>query len=215
MKRALSVGLGLALLSCGTNRPEIPPELLLAPGGGSGCDTPGYPEGPYGDEASTIAADLCFQGFRAPQKTHAAANLEQISLGSFYDPTGTTYEILLLNTAAVWCAVCKTEHRELPERYAELGPRGLAIMSALFQNAAGKPAALSDLETWVETFYVPFPMVLDPDYQVGSYASAETAPLNLVIDARTMRILDKFIGNQSQDLWQLIEGELARREASE
>jgi hypothetical protein len=103
----------------------------------------------------------------------------------------------------------------LPDHYAELAPRGLVILSALFQNNTGAPANLSDLVTWVEAFDVPFPMVLDPDYQLGDYASAETAPLNLVVDARTMRILDKFIGNQGEDLWRTIEAELARREASE
>jgi hypothetical protein len=36
----------------------------------------------------------------------------------------------------------------------------------------------ADLKLWVETFKVDFPMVLDPDYQLGNYATAETAPLN-------------------------------------
>ena len=206
----------LLLGACGTNRPEIPPELLKDPAPALGCSTPDYPAGPYGDDTDTLAVDRCFQGWRAPKKTaHTAPALEDISLGNFYDPKGTRYEILLLNTAAVWCSVCKTEHQTLPEHYAEYALCGLAIVSALFQNNAGKPAELADLKTWVEAFDVPFPMVLDPDYQLQDYASAETAPLNLVIDARTMRILAKFIGNQSRDLWQLVDDELARREASE
>jgi len=206
----------LALGACGTNRPEIPKELLENPGSSTGCDRPDYPSGPYGDDAGQLAVDRCFRGWRAPATTpHTEAALEDVSLGSFYDPMGEKYEILLVNTAAVWCSVCKTEHQTLPDHYAELAPRGLAIVSALFQNNTGAPAALSDLVTWVEAFDVPFPMVLDPDYQLGDYASAETAPLNLVVDARTMRILDKFIGNQGEDLWRTIEAELARREASE
>jgi hypothetical protein len=208
----------LALSACGTNRPKIPEELLRNPAGSSagGCSTPDYPEGPYGDHAGTVAADVCFQGFRTPTRTpHTEASLENVSLGNYFDPTGEKYEVLLVNTAAVWCSVCKTEHRSLPGHYTELAPRGLAIVSALFQNNAGKPAEFSDLKTWVEAYDVPFPMVLDPDYQLGSYASAETAPLNLVIDARTMQIMDKFIGNQSEDLWQLIEDTLAEREGSE
>lgn len=216
MRTAAALVVALCLGACGTNRPEIPPELLKDPSGPLGCGTPDYPAGPYGDDAGTLAVDRCFQGWRAPQKTpHTATALEDVSLGNFYDPTGTRYELLLLNTAAVWCSVCKTEHQTLPEHYADYSPRGLAIVSALFQNNAGKPAELSDLKTWVESFDVPFPMVLDPDYQLQDYASAETAPLNLVIDARTMRILAKFIGNQSRDLWQVIDDELTRREASE
>jgi hypothetical protein len=208
--------LGLALGACGTNRPEIPEELLRDPAGSNGCSAPDYPAGPYGDDPDTTASNLCFQGFRAPlDAPHTASALEDLSLGNFYDPEGKTYEVLLVNTAAVWCSVCKTEHRSLPEHYRELAPHGLAIVSALFQNSKGAPAEFSDLKTWVEAFDVPFPMVLDPDYQLGSYASAETAPLNLVIDARTMQIMHKFIGNQSEDMWRLIADELASREGSE
>lgn len=215
MTRAALVLATLALGACGTNRPEIPPELLENPGNATSCDRPDYPAGPYGDDQGSVAADRCFRGWLAPAKTaHTEAALQDISLGSFYDPKGEKYEILLVNTAAVWCSVCKTEHQTLPDDYKELAPRGLAIVSALFQNSTGGPASLADLTTWVEAFDVPYPMVLDPDYQLGDYAAASTAPLNLVVDARTMRILDKFIGNQGEDLWRTIEAELARREAA-
>jgi len=216
VRRALAFLLGLPLAACGTNRPEIPPELLANPAASTGCATESYPAGPYGDDMGSIAADRCFRGWRAPRTTaHTEDTLENVALGNYYDPKGAKTEILLVNTAAVWCAVCKSEQQTLPEHYTALAPHGLAIVSALFQNGAGDPAALSDLKTWVETFDVPFPMVLDPDYQLGDYASADTAPLNLVIDARTMGILRVFIGNQSKDLWDFIEGELARREAAE
>jgi len=216
VKRAFTLLATLALGACGTNRPEIPPELLANPAASGSCDSPDYPAGPYGDDPGSLAADRCFRGFGTPASSpHTASALEDISLGNFYDPTGEKYEILLVNSAAVWCSVCKSEHQTLPDHYAERAPRGLAIVSALFQNNKGAPAELSDLVTWVEAFDVPFPMVLDPDYQLGDYASAETAPLNLVVDARTMRIIDKFIGNQGEDLWRSIDAELTRREASE
>jgi hypothetical protein len=214
VKALATLTLVAALAACGTNRPEIPPELLANPPSAGGCDTINYPSGPYGTAVDTIAADACFRGWRNPSSApHVESSLEDISLGSFYDPTGDTYELLLVNTAAVWCAACKNEHKTLPAHYAALAPRGLAILSALFQDNAGKPAALSDLTTWVETFHVTFPMALDPDYQLGTYASAETAPLNLVVDARNIQIMEKFVGDQSTLLWQLIEDELARREA--
>ena len=98
-------------------------------------------------------------------------------------------------------------------RYEEFAPRGLVIVGALFQDERADAADLSDLAAWVETFDVPFPMALDPSYQMGAYASAETAPLNLVIDARDMRILRKYIGDQGALLWPFVEAELARREA--
>lgn len=218
-RRAGLLLVGLALVGCGTNKPRIPPELLANPGDSglaAGCDTPGYPDGPYGSDAGGVAANTCFRGFTTPGSSpHTEAALTELSLGAFYDPTGKEYELLLVNSAAVWCAVCKSEHRTLGQHYAELAPHGLGLVSALFQNNAGEPADFDDLKQWVETFDVKFPMVLDPDYQLGTYARATTAPLNLVIDARTMQIVAKFVGDQGGVLWPLVEDELARREASE
>ena len=56
-----------------------------------------------------------------------------------------------------------------------------------------------------------------PWHQDYSYWT-RTAPachitLNLLLDARTLEILEKFTGDQSTVLWPLVEAELARREA--
>jgi hypothetical protein len=197
---------------CGSNRPEIPPELL-ANGGG---ETREYPEGPYGSEPGQLAANAEFRGFRRPlaAKLEESA-LEDLSLDRFYDPDGYRYELILLNSAALWCSVCIEEHRSLPEQYADFEARGFVVLSALFQDQRGDPADFDDLRAWIQTFDVPFPMVLDPDYQLGVYASAETAPLNLLIDARTMRIVEKFVGDQREVLWSLVGDELSRRESEE
>jgi hypothetical protein len=203
--------LAVLALACGTNRPEIPPELLENPAGACSLD---YPEGPYGTERGSVAADACFKGWSQPNETpHETDTLTDLSFGRYLDPAGDRYELLLVNSAALWCMACQVEHEELPARYDEFGPRGLVILSALFQDREGEPANVSDLTLWVETFETPFPMALDPDYQLGAYASAASAPLNLLLDARTMRIIEKFTGDQSAVLWPLVEEELSRREA--
>ncbi len=211
MKRWAAPALCIALAGCGTNRPEIPPELLAQ----AGCQTAGYPSGPYGGEPGELVQNLCFQGFRSPDASQAAeraGSLDDVSFGDFYDPEGERYEILLINSAAIWCSACQVEHQTLPNHQDELRARGLVVLSALFQDAMRDPAVVDDLVVWVETFSPNFPMLLDPDYQLGTYARAETAPLNLVVDARSMRILDKFIGDQSTVLWPFIENELSSRE---
>ncbi len=203
--------LALLALACGTNRPEIPDELLQAPPTGCSLD---YAEGPYGTEVGSVAADTCFKGWARPNETtHEVSTLQNLAFGRYFDPTGERYELLLVNSAALWCMACQVEHEDLPDRYREYAPRGLVILSALFQDREGDPANVDDLALWVETFDTPFPMVLDPDYQLGVYAPAASAPLNLLLDARTMRILEKFTGDQSAVLWPLVEEELSRREA--
>jgi hypothetical protein len=204
---------------CGTNRPEIPPELLQNPGDtglSTGCDSPAYPDGPYGAQVGDVIANTCFSGWAKPgSQPHTEAALEDIPLGAFHDPSGRKYELLLVNTAALWCSACKSEHQTLGQHWADLAPRGLGLVSALFQNNAGDPANADDLKAWVEAFDVKFPMVLDPDYQLGIYAPAASSPLNLLVDARSMQIMQRFVGDQDSVIWPLIESELDQRAASE
>ncbi len=210
--RLAPVALLVLFCGCGTNRPEIPPELI---GGGSSCNAPDYPDGPYGTEEGDTAANVCFRGWKHPDTaSHTSASLQTVALSSYLDETGERYELVLLNTAALWCSACQIEHRALPGRYATYGPRGLAIIGALFQDEKAEPADVTDLKNWVEAFDVTYTMALDPEYQLGAYASAETAPLNIVIDARTMTILKKYVGDQSALLWPFIDDELGRREAA-
>jgi hypothetical protein len=206
--RALLCALAL-VAGCGTNRPEIPPELL-APS--ESCGDADYPNGPFGTEPGDVAEDACFEGFRTPDTTALREDrLEQLALSDYYDAAGENYELILLNTAALWCMACQVEHQTLPARAAEFEADGLVVLSALFQDEAGAPADFDDLRVWISTFDVTFPMALDPDYQLGVYASADTAPLNLLIDARNLQIIEKFVGNQEAVLWPRIEEELAAR----
>jgi len=198
----------LALCACGSNTPKIPPELLAT----GGCNSPDYPSGPYGVEEGDILADACFQGFRDPSKvSHTESSLQTIAFADYYDPTGSKgYRSILINTAAVWCSACRSEHEGLPEKNREYAAQGLRIVSTLFQNAKGDPATFRDLSTWVDTFDSNYTMVLDPDYQLGAFARADTAPLNLVVDARTMKIEKKLLGDQATVLWPFIDGSLAQ-----
>jgi len=198
----------LGLCGCGTNKPELPPDLS-AP---ASCVAPAYPAGPYGNEPGALLKNACFRGFSAPERSALLEDaLEPLALSDFYDPDGEgPVRVLLLNTAALWCAACQIEHRTLPERYRELSPRGLALMTAVFQDERYEPAEFSDLTAWVDTFQTNFPIVLDPGYSFGLYASAETAPLNLVVDPKTMTILEKFVGDQPAVMWPYIEALLAR-----
>jgi hypothetical protein len=186
-----------ALLGCGTNRPEIPDELKN--GGNS-----------YGSEEGDTVQNFCFLGYRDP-KTEGS-DLETVCFYDYHDPNGTKgYALLMANTAAVWCQACKVEHSTLPDRYREFAPRGLALLSALFEDNDSNPAQLEHLNVWIEAFDVNYPMVLDPEYQMGIYASRETAPLNLLIDARTMVIQKKEIGDHPAVLWPFVEDQLAQR----
>ena len=207
--RTLAPLVGLLLLGCGSNTPKIPPELLASSGG---CASPDYPNGPFGTEEGDTLANLCFKGFRNPSTvTHDAASLETIAFSDYYDPTGSKgLQLVLINTSAVWCAACRTEHEGLSEKNDQYAARGLRILSTLFQDYKRDPASLVDLTIWVHTFSSNYAMALDPDYQLGGFARAETAPLNLVVDVRTMKIEKKLLGDQPQVMWPFINASLGQ-----
>jgi hypothetical protein len=84
-------------------------------------------------------------------------------------------------------------------------------LSTLFQDAARNPASLEDLERWIAKFGTNFPMVIDPDLELGAYASPSSAPLNMLVDPRNMTVLRKYVGDQGTVMWPYIEAELERR----
>jgi hypothetical protein len=185
------------LLGCGTNRPEIPDELK-------------HSSNAYGREEGDTVQNFCFRGFHDPQADRS--QLETVCFYDYHDPNLTKgYALLLVNTAAVWCQACKVEHSTLPDRYRELSQRGLGLISALFEDNDSNPAQAEHLNVWIDAFDVNYAMVLDPEYQMGIYASRETAPLNLLIDAQTMVILKKEIGDHPTVLWPFVENQLAQR----
>jgi hypothetical protein len=214
---------GALSMACGTNRPTIPEELLHDDAGsGSG----NYPAGPYCTSTGDCVAGATVENFTfAKGWTNPKAQgfdlsqLKPISFSDFYDANGIKTEILIVNTTALWCGACKNEHEgtatspSLSDHVAALGPRGLALLSLLFEDAQNRPATEAQLQLWAQTYGTSFPFALDPDYQMGRYAPSQNAPLNLVIDARTMKILHVYVGDQSDVIWPFVEAELSKRES--
>src|SRR5262249_14855752 len=156
---ASTSGVLLALLAaaCGTNAPSVPKDLQIQ---SAGCGAPEYPSTGLGTEVGDVPRNWCFPGYREPDVFAATAqNQETIAFSDYYDPVGSKgVKLLLINTAAIWCSACIGEHQTLPDRSSELAPRGLVVLSTLFQDASRDAATLDDLGRWVDSFHTNFPM---------------------------------------------------------
>ena len=178
-----------------------------------------YPSGPYGHGLGAVIENLEFLGWRDPAGVaYDPSVLETIRLGDYYDPQGTDTELIVLNAAAVWCTVCQGEMRDMHKNgtYDAFLARKAQILGTLFQDSAGDPAKPSDLVIWgsSEARQIEFPLVLDPALKMGIYFTSDATPLNLVIDARTMRIIDVMMGYSSDPrsgLWATVDQELQSR----
>lgn len=159
-----------------------------------------YPSGPYGRGVGSIIDNLSFLGWRnAAAANYDPTRLEEIRLSDFYDPDGSKgIRVLALNASAVWCVVCRAEYSHLGRDavYQKYRPKGVEILGVLFEDKDSKPATPSDLVVWggPNMFDVPFPLVIDPGFKTGVYFSSDATPMNMLIDTRTMQIIQVTMG---------------------
>jgi len=185
---------------------------------GSNGSAPGvaivrYPTAPYGTTPGSVVENFQFLGWKSPgAANYEESAFERVSLSDFYDPEGQRgIKLIVLNGSAVWCGVCRSEANDISTRniYAQYKQRGVEFVWSLFEDASGNPAKPLDLANWANNYEVDFPMVLDPSLKLGSFFSADATPLNLLIDARTMRIVSVMLGYNPTSHWETIDRYLA------
>jgi thiol-disulfide isomerase/thioredoxin len=103
------------------------------------------------------------------------------------------YKIILLNAAAGWCGPCQQEtagFKSLAAKYPELG-----IYQVLFDNVKqGQTPTLSFLNQWVKTLKPAGAVGIDPERNIVPINTGGSTPLNMIIDAKTLKVLKKFNG---------------------
>lgn len=122
-------------------------------------------------------------------------------------------ELILFNVGAGWCQPCLEETAILENMtHKPYCRRGLRIVQVLFQDDQSQLATSVFCQAWKQKYSLQFPVLIDPlqqtkemfDYQTGT-------PLNLLVDAKTMKILFRWSGEVPQGLEQQIEAELKKR----
>jgi len=178
-----------------------------------------YPAGPYGRGVGAVVENLSFLGWRDPVASgYDPAQLETVSFGDFYDPTGTQVKLIVLNASAIWCGFCQAEMRDMKANAtdAKYRAKGVRVLGALFQDGQGSPAKPDDLRVWgsAPAHAITFPLLLDPGLKAGVYFTSDATPLNLIIDATTMRIVRAVMGydnSPTSGFWAIVDQELEQR----
>lgn len=184
-----------------------------APGsttGGGGAGSVKYPAGPYGTNQGSIVENQSFEGWTDPSAAHYdPSTFKVIRFSDYYNPDGSKSDkLILLNASAYWCTVCQSEYQQLPSDYAQYKSKGVVFIGTLFEDAQSNPAQPTDLVNWSKAYAVDFPMLLDPSFKLGQFFTADATPMNLVIDARTMKIVGKVLGGNLPQIWQIIDSHL-------
>lgn len=165
-----------------------------------------YPAGPFGIGPGGVIENFAFMGWREPATAgYDLEKLETVRVSEFYRPGGET-KLLWINASAVWCAVCRAEMKDIRDKgiSAKLGAKGLVMIETLFEDNDTNPAKPSDLKTWGSVHAIDFPLVLDPGFKLGVFFTSDATPLNMLVDARSMRVIEVTMG-YSPDYWLRVE----------
>jgi hypothetical protein len=220
----LALGCSSEPLGQGGAEPADPSPAPTSTAAGAFGDVPfrpvdAYPPGPYGRGIGAVIENLSFLGWRDPVAAgYDPTALETVSLSAFHDPTGTRTKLIVLNASAVWCTVCRAEMADLRARdtYRSYKEKGVELVGTLFEDAVGAPAQPSDLELWGSStsHAIAFPLLLDPGFKASVYFTSDATPLNMIIDAKTMRIVYTMMGydtSVAQSLWSVVDRALQER----
>jgi len=210
----------LALSACSSSEQQAP----FDDGKGSAAVDLGeprvdYPTAPYGSRDGATIENFRFLGWHAPKTSgYDTSKLEPVSLGQFYDPTGERgVKLLVMTSTAVWCSACKLEYKDMAGNVAAYEAKGVRFLGALFQDASmpsPKPSKPADLVLWAKTYDVTFPFVLDPDLKLGSFFDVEATPMEMIVDAKTMKIIgitEGWVSKGDGSLWSELDTLLASR----
>lgn len=202
-----SAGSGTAPASAGTS--------AAAPSNAPIYQKQDYPAGPYGTGVRATLEDFAFLGWRDPvAANYDVTKLEQVRLSEFYNPDGrSNVKLIWINASAVWCSVCRAEMEDIKNKgvRAAFGPRGVQLIETLFEDNKSGPARPLDLHNWgsLPGHSIDFPLLLDPGFKLGAFFTSDATPLNMLVDAKTMKVLDATMG-YSADYWQRVDRLLAK-----
>lgn len=139
--------------------------------------------------------NFAFQGYRDGDR---ARGLETISLSEFYDPEQKhNIKILHIQVAATWCIICSSEIEAtltVKDPYRE---RGVVFLEVVVggKNVGAGPS-LGEVDAWIARHSSTITTAIDVRAKRlgGLGINPAAMPHDILVDARTMEILDSSVG---------------------
>ena len=196
---ALTIGLLACLLASCSSSKESEPDFVDP-------DLPGRDANPEGvpyptDHLGGAPRSGKRPGDRIPNFTFQAyvdgdraAGLKTISLADYFDPQRTRHRILHLEVAAVWCVICSSYAEATVKAKEPLGKEGVVYLEVMIggQGGSGAGPSLGEVDAWIARHKSNFTTAIDVRARrlAGIGIPPQTMPWDLMIDTRTMEILD-------------------------
>lgn len=140
----------------------------------------------------------------------------EVRLSDYASERAPGTQIIMLLAAAGWCAPCQSEAAALNEFAAAYASRGVAVLTAVFQDPRAKPASLEFAKQWAKTFGLTVPTLIDSEFKTSKYFDSAQMPAAMLLDADDLRVLAIGVGADpgSDPLGkyrELVDYELAKR----
>jgi hypothetical protein len=179
------------------------PDADLSDGASNNPEGVAYPTANIGGQPRTdtkagqIFPNLTLEGVRSAATKDTPA---VVSMAEYYDPTGARYDLLHVIGIFMWCPHCNNETNNLSTLPAWQADHRVAVVQIAmlgYGNGNATPS-WTELQKWVSDHNLTFPVLVDGQgAQLGQYFSVNSVPLNIVVNPRTMEVLDVTVGEIS------------------
>ena len=158
-----------------------------------------YPPPPHGVDFGDVIFDITLPDCSG--KTH--------KLSDYYNDGKT--KVILVSVHAGWCGPCMNQAKGLEAFYQRLKGKGLMVWNILIEdnNRGGGKVPAAYCHSHVTKYGMTFPLLSDPGSAVmRAVFDRNATPLNMILDARTMKILYKKSGAIEATLNSIVESYL-------
>jgi hypothetical protein len=113
----------------------------------------------------------------------------QLRFSDYFASNSPGTKIIMVNASAGWCTSCMREAEALPFFLDDYQPRGVVVLTAIFQDQNGMPADAEFTKIWADTFMLSIPVLIDSTFATNKYFDASAMPTSMFVDAETLEIL--------------------------
>ncbi len=147
-------------------------------------------------DAGDIMDDFAMVGVVDSNKDGSLAKetRKEVKLSDF----ATSHKIILFVISAGWCGPCKVETKSFVGWMKTYGPKGLMIYQTLSDGATtGKTPDPTFLTSWITGYNPMGACGIDPKKLSSQYNTKGTIPMNMILDAKTLKVLEKWNGGSA------------------
>ncbi len=121
------------------------------------------------------------------------------------------HDLILVNLSAVWCSACQTETKDFKVIHNKYSSQGVVLFQIMYDGQKpGQLMTLPLLKAWNKQLKPIGAVGMDPNRTVGPWNTGGSTPLNMLIDAKTRKVLWKHNGYSFQALSKAVQTYLGK-----